>query len=232
MLRAVAVTIDSIMKPVFGTPTGTGVAPTGAIATQTPIANTFGNSGLRWCLSTMTKPRGIGELLDAANGADAAKRRQHHRIGERQFVGLADRAVVGDLLDGHLAGLDALHAGVGDPLDVLLAHLAFEQALGVADPVETEMADIGFGGDERHRHAVAQLAAAQLGFQDEQEFVGRAEAGCALHGADHDGPGIGGQLFEGLPSRRRRDRRGRSTGCGRPARARESRRMRAPVRWR
>ena len=59
MFRAVAVTIDSIMKPVFGTPTGTGVAPTGAIATQTPIANTFGNVGLRWYLSTMTKPRGL-----------------------------------------------------------------------------------------------------------------------------------------------------------------------------
>jgi hypothetical protein len=44
---AVAVTIDSIMNPVFGTPTGTGVAPTGAIATQTPIAKTFGNAGLR-----------------------------------------------------------------------------------------------------------------------------------------------------------------------------------------
>ena len=59
MFIAVAVTIDSIMKPVFGTPTGTGVAPTGAIATQTPMPNTFGNAGLRWCLSTITKPRGL-----------------------------------------------------------------------------------------------------------------------------------------------------------------------------
>ena len=146
----------------------------------------------------MTKPRGIGQPLDAADRADAAERRQHHRIGERQFVGLADRAVVGDLLDGHLALLDALDPGVGDPLDVLLAHLAFEQALGVADAVEAEMADIGLRGDEGHRHAIAQLAAAQLGFQDEQEFVGRPEAGGALHGADHHRPRIGGKLLEGV----------------------------------
>ena len=38
MLCAVAVTIDSIMKPVFGAPAGTGVASTGGIATQTPTA--------------------------------------------------------------------------------------------------------------------------------------------------------------------------------------------------
>jgi len=42
MFIAVAVTIDSIMKPVLGTPTGTVVGPIGGIATQTPIANTFG----------------------------------------------------------------------------------------------------------------------------------------------------------------------------------------------
>ncbi len=42
MLRAVAVTIDSIMKPVFGTPHGTGVGPVGGIATQTPTEKTLG----------------------------------------------------------------------------------------------------------------------------------------------------------------------------------------------
>ena len=47
MLAAVAVTIDSIMKPVFGTPTGSGVLPTGGMATQTPMPKTFGNFGLR-----------------------------------------------------------------------------------------------------------------------------------------------------------------------------------------
>src|SRR5438477_11335387 len=59
MLRAVAVTIDSIMKPVFGTPHGTGVGPIGGIATQTPIAKTFLYLGLRWNLSTIVKPRGF-----------------------------------------------------------------------------------------------------------------------------------------------------------------------------
>ena len=46
-LAAVAVTIDPIMKPVFGTPTGSGVLPTGGIATQTPTAKTFGKAALR-----------------------------------------------------------------------------------------------------------------------------------------------------------------------------------------
>jgi hypothetical protein len=59
MFIAVAVTMDSIMKPVLGTPTGTGVAPTGAMATHTPTAKMLGKAGLRWCLSTMTKPRGL-----------------------------------------------------------------------------------------------------------------------------------------------------------------------------
>ena len=35
-IGAIAVTIDSIMNPVLGTPTGTGVGPTGGMATQTP----------------------------------------------------------------------------------------------------------------------------------------------------------------------------------------------------
>ncbi len=42
MLRTSVVTIDSIMKPVFGTPVGTGVGSFGAIATQTPAAKIFG----------------------------------------------------------------------------------------------------------------------------------------------------------------------------------------------
>ena len=66
----------------------------------------------------------------------------------------------------------------------MLAQRAFEQALGVADAVEAEMADIGLGRDEGHRHAVAHLGPAQRGVEDEGEFVGRAEAGCALDGAD------------------------------------------------
>jgi hypothetical protein len=59
MLRTMAVTIDSIMKPVFGAPVGTGVGSTGGIATHTPAEKMFGYFGLRWCLSISTKPRGL-----------------------------------------------------------------------------------------------------------------------------------------------------------------------------
>ncbi len=59
MLVAVAVTMDSIMKPVLGTPTGSGVLPTGGMATPTPMPKTFGNFGLRWYLSMRMKPRGL-----------------------------------------------------------------------------------------------------------------------------------------------------------------------------
>ena len=46
MLRVVAATIDSIMNPVFGTPTGTGVFPVGGIAMQTPMPKISGKTGL------------------------------------------------------------------------------------------------------------------------------------------------------------------------------------------
>ena len=49
----------SIMKPVLGTPTGTGVGPVGGMAMQTPRAKISGQVGLRWCLSTRTNPRGL-----------------------------------------------------------------------------------------------------------------------------------------------------------------------------
>ena len=111
MLWAVAVTMLSIMKPVFGTPQGTGVGPIGGIATQTPTAKMFGYFGFCWCLSTMVKPRGFdspsipdtglmprnaGSIIEKAKG--------------RSFSAFTD-AVVGDLLDDHLAVLDLLHRG-------------------------------------------------------------------------------------------------------------------------
>ena len=113
-------------------------------------------------------------------------------------MGLLDRAVLVELLDDHLAGLDLLHPRIGDPLDVVVAHLALEHALGVADAVEAEMADIGLGRDEGHRHLVADLAPAQLGIEDEGELVGRPEAGGALHGADDDRPRVLGEVLEGV----------------------------------
>ena len=42
MLWAVAVTMDSIMNPVFGTPVGTGVGSFGAMAMQTPMPKILG----------------------------------------------------------------------------------------------------------------------------------------------------------------------------------------------
>ena len=94
------------------------------------------------------------------------------------------------------------------------------------------MADIGFGSDEGDRHAVANLAPAQVGDEDEREFIGRAEAGGALHGADHDRAGV---LAEGLPAMRtpsRHGRRGRSSWCWLAGRGLRSRRRPAWGRWR
>ena len=130
-------------------------------------------------------PRNAGRIIEKPKGSS---------------LGRLDRAVVADLLHRHLALLDLFDAGAGDPLDVAVAHLAFEQALGVADAVETEMADIGLGGDESHWNLIADLAAAQFRLENEGEFVGRPEARGALRRADHDRAGI---LTEGLELARR-----------------------------
>ena len=63
------VTIDSIMKPVLGAPVGIGVASTGGIATHTPAEKIFGYFGLRWCRSTITKPRGLHRPSTAATAS-------------------------------------------------------------------------------------------------------------------------------------------------------------------
>lgn len=186
------------MKPVLGTPTGTGVAPTGAIATQTPTAKNVGKGGILLVLVDDDEATWVGQFLDAAHRLDAAEGGQHHRIGEWQLVGLARCTVVDELLHRHQAGGDVVDAGVGDPLDVLLPHLAFQETLGVPDAVETEMTDIRLRGDERHRDPVAQLSAAQLRLQDEEEFVGRPETGRALHGADDDRARVRRELLESL----------------------------------
>ena len=138
----------------------------------------------------------IDEAVDPAQRRDAAEGGQHHRIGERQLARRLDRAVVGDFLDRHLARLDLFHPRAGDPLDVVLAHFALEQALGVADAIETEMADIRLGGDKGHRHAVANAATPEFGLEDEGELVGGAEARGALHRAGDDRAGILAELLE------------------------------------
>ena len=83
MLLAVAVTIDSIMKPVFGTPQATGVGPIGGMATQTPTENTFlkfrillvlvGDDETAWIdQPSMPRngamPRKAGNIIEKPNG--------------------------------------------------------------------------------------------------------------------------------------------------------------------
>ena len=97
----------------------------------------------------------------------------------------------------HLIGIDLVDLGVDDPFDVALAHLGFEHALGVADPADAEMADIGLGGHKGHRHLVADAPLAKIRIHDHGELVGRTEAGRALHAADDDRSGI---LAEFLPA--------------------------------
>ena len=124
---------------------------------------------------TAGTPRNAGSIMEKAKGSSWL---------------VLTRAVLVDLLDEHLAGLDLVDPGVGDPLDVPLAHGALQQALGVADAVEAEMADVGLRRDEGHRHLVAHLGAAQRRVEDEGELVGRAEAGRALHRADDHRAGL------------------------------------------
>ena len=55
---------------------------------------------------------------------------------------LRGRAGFRHFFDPHLAGLHRRDARIRDPLDVAVAHLAFEQALGIADAVETESTEV------------------------------------------------------------------------------------------
>ena len=191
-----AVTIDSIMKPVFGTPTGTGVLPTGGMATQTPMPKTLRVFGVALVLVDEDEAARIDQPVDAADG--------RRRRGRPEASWKRQRAVRGSTfgLPASSTSSTCIIAGSTDVTLALVTHLMWRsrislssKRLGVADPVEAEMADIGLGGDEGHGHAVADLAAAQLGIEDEGELVGRAEAGGALHGADDDGAGV---LAEGL----------------------------------
>ncbi|MPL80122.1 hypothetical protein SDC9_26015 [bioreactor metagenome] len=139
----------------------------------------------------------VHQPLEPDQRRDAAEGGQHHRIAEGHLLHRLHRTVVGDLLDGHLAVLDLLHLARGHPLDVLVAQVRFHQPLGVAHPVEAEMADIGLRGDEGHRHLIADLRLAQRGVEDEAEFVGRSIAACALHRADDDRAGLFAEALEG-----------------------------------
>ena len=84
----------------------------------------------------------VGQPLDAAHRLDAAERRQHHCERLRQFMRPAHRTVLGDLRHVDRIPLEAVDAGVAYPLDMVLAHRTLEQALGVADTIKPEVADV------------------------------------------------------------------------------------------
>ena len=71
-----------------------------------------------------------------------------------------------------------------------LTQLRLHEPLAVADAAQAHVADVRLARDERHRHAVAQLALAQIGVEDHRELVGRAEAARAGRRADDDRAGI------------------------------------------
>ena len=73
-LRAVAVTIDSIINPVFGTPVGTGVAATGGMATPTPTPK-CSEGRISLMLVDQNESARICKALNPADGGDAAKSR-------------------------------------------------------------------------------------------------------------------------------------------------------------
>ena len=105
--------------------------------------------------------------------------------------------------DVHHTGFDTGDLGVDQPLDVALAHLAFHQALGIAHAAQAHVADVRLAGHEGHRHLVAQLAFAQVGVEDHDEFIGRTEAAGALHRADHDRTRILQEFLVTLPGQGR-----------------------------
>jgi hypothetical protein len=60
------------------------------------------------------------------------------------------------------------------------------------------MADIGLGGHKGDRHAIANLALAQIGVGEKRELIGRAETRGALDGADDDRAGVGAKRAPSL----------------------------------
>ena len=72
-------------------------------------------------------------------------------------------------LDEHLAFFDLGRLGVGDPLHVVVAHLALEHALRITDATQAKMPDVM--ARRSHRSSVPgpfYLALAQVGVRDER----------------------------------------------------------------
>src|ERR1019366_4901604 len=97
--------------------------------------------------------------------------------------------------DKHLARFNLGNFCIAYPLDIVVAHTRFQNALGVAHAAQPEVADIWFGGHESHRYFVAYLAAAQIGIHDEGIFVSRSEAGRSLYRPYDDRAGIFREIF-------------------------------------
>ena len=79
---------------------------------------------------TASTPANEGSSIENANGSACC---------------LLHLAVVVELLDKHLVVLHRRYPCVGDPLDVTLTQLRFEQALGIADAAQTHVADVRLG---------------------------------------------------------------------------------------
>ena len=90
----------------------------------------------------------------------------------------------------HPAGLHLRDLGVADPLHVMVAQLALQHPLGVADAGQPEVADVGFRRHEGDGHLVPDPALLQVAAEDEGELVGRSEAAGARHGTDDGGAGL------------------------------------------
>ena len=94
------------MKPVFGTPIGTGVGRNRRNRDADTDAKDVRECRIALLLVDDDEAARIGQALDAADGGHAAERRQHHRIAEGKFMGLGHAAALRYFLDRHLAGFD------------------------------------------------------------------------------------------------------------------------------
>ena len=97
----------------------------------------------------------------------------------------------------HFAVLDFVNASIGDPLDVPVPHLAFQQTFGITDPAKAQMPDIGFGSHKGHRHFVADFTPLKFGIHDHREFISRAIARRTLHRPNHNRAGVFAEFFPG-----------------------------------
>ena len=87
---------------------------------------------------------GIAQPGHGCHRSDALECRQDHAVREGQLMFLLDCPVLTELGHIDLAGFHRRYLGVGDPLDVALAHFAFHQSFAVAHTAEPQMADIRF----------------------------------------------------------------------------------------